>query len=319
MKTILVTGASGFIGRAICRNLALKHHVIGFDRNFYSIAGVTPAIGCILNQDDIRSVLHKYRPDIVVHCAGIAHQKFKNSLSVDDYDQLNNLAAKKLCMEAAKVNQKVYFIFLSSISVYGEKHIGKEVKENDECFPTSDYAVSKLKAEKSLTRLFNQSRVNKLDILRLAPVYDISWSLNLEKRVLAPKELFYMRFGSGCQKVSVLARENLVGFIAHRVEGNLGNRFCNILNICDQFPCAFNEIIETFKQSGYHPNRWVVTIPLWLVWAGTRIAGKIMKRKSQWIHSFYDKLAKSLIFDNTRMLESGYKPPETLRSVYIKR
>ena len=318
MKTILVTGASGFLGRAICRDLALKSHVIGFDRNSYSVDGVTSVKGCILNPDDIRSVLLKYRPDIVVHCAGIAHQKLNTRLCADDYDQLNNLATKKLSLEAAKVNPQVHFIFLSSISVYGEKQIGKEAKENDECCPTSDYAVSKLNAEKKLLQFFNQSLVNRVDILRLAPVYDTFWSLNLEKRVFAPKKIFYIRFGSGGQKISVLARENLVGFVACRAEGDLGNRFCNTLNICDQFPCTFNEIIETFKQSRYHPDRWVVTIPLWLVWAGTRIAGTILKRKSGWIHSFYDKLAKDLIFDNTRMLEFGYKPTKTVRSVYTK-
>jgi nucleoside-diphosphate-sugar epimerase len=193
------------------------------------------------------------------------------------------------------------------------------VNENDECFPTSDYAVSKLKAEKNLAQLYNQSLVNRVDILRLAPVYDTFWSANLEKRVFAPKKLFYMRFGSGCQKVSVLSRENLVGFIAFRVESDLGNQFFNTLNVCDQFPCAFNEIIQTFKQSRYHPDRWVVTIPLCLIWVVTRIIGKFMKRNSEWIHSIYDKLAKDLVFDNTRMLASGYKPTKTLRSVYIKK
>lgn len=319
MKTILVTGASGFLGRAICRNLTLKNHVIGFDRNSHSIDGVTCVKGCILNQDDIRSVLRKHRPDIVIHCAGIAHQKFEPRSSAGDFDQFNNLATKNLSLEAAKVNPQVHFIFLSSICVYGEKQNGKEVKENDICCPTSDYAVSKLKAEKSLIQLFDQSLVNRVDLLRLAPVYDKFWSFNLEKRVFAPKKIFYMRCGSGCQKMSVLARENLVEFIDHRVDSDLGNRFCNTLNICDEFPCTFNELIETFKQCRYHPDRWVVTIPLWLVWLATRIAGKILKHKSEWIHSFYDKLAKDLIFDNTLMLESGYKPTKTLRSVYIKR
>jgi nucleoside-diphosphate-sugar epimerase len=318
MRTILVTGSSGFIGRAICRNLILKNHVIGFDRNSHSIAGVTCVKGCILAQDDIQSVLQKYRPDVVVHCAGLSHQKFNIRLCTDDFDQFNNLATKKLSLEAAKVNPQVHFIFLSSISVYGEKQGGKEVNENDKCCPTSDYAVSKLKAEKSLTLIFDQSLVNKVDMLRLPPVYDKFWSFNLEKRVLLPKKIIYMRCGSGCQKMSVLARENLVGFIAHRIESDLGNRFCNTLNICDQFPCTFNEIIETFKQSRYHPDRWVVTIPLWLIWVATRIAGKILKHKSGWIHSFYDKLAKDSIFDNTLMLESGYKPAKTLRSVYTK-
>lgn len=318
MKKILVTGASGFIGSAICRNLAVKNRVIGFDLKPSTIGEVICVKGCILNMDDIKSVLSKYKPDIVIHCAAVTHQKLKSQFCSDNYNQSNYMATKNIFQEAAKVNPQVHLIFLSSISVYGEKQIRKLVKEKDECYPISDYAVSKLKAEKSLVKLFNEFLLNRVDILRLAPVYDVSWSLNLEKRVFAPMKLFYIRFGTGCQKISVLSRSNLVDFIAHRIEGNIEDRFCNTLNISDQFPCSFNEIIEIFKQSAHHPKRRVVKVPLWLVWVITRIGGKMMKQKSGCIYSFYDKLSKNLIFDNTRMLSFGYTPVETLKSVYNK-
>ncbi len=160
MKTILVTGASGFIGRAICRKLSVNSRVIGFGRNPYPefCHGMTFVRGNITDQADVQSVFSRYKPDAVVHCAGIAHQKFNIFQGSDDYDQVNNQATGTLAMAAAGSNPNIHFIFLSSISVYGEKHGPSWVKENDICHPSSPYAASKLTAEKRYSSGCNCNR-----------------------------------------------------------------------------------------------------------------------------------------------------------------
>ena len=55
--------------------------------------------------------------------------------------------------------------------------------------------------------------MHNLILLRLAPVYDCEWSLNLDRRVFAPKKMAYLKFGNGEQRMSALARSNLVDFI----------------------------------------------------------------------------------------------------------
>ncbi|MCP3940376.1 MAG: NAD-dependent epimerase/dehydratase family protein [Desulfobacteraceae bacterium] len=321
MKTILVTGASGFVGRAVCRKLSSNNRVIGFDKDRYpGVEGERMIFvsGSITDKNDVQAVFGRYTPDSVVHCAGIAHQKFNTNLSVDNYDQVNNVATKNIALAAIRVNPSVHFIFLSSICVYGEKHGETEIKENDGCWPTSQYAVSKLTAENNLVQLFDNCQINKLDILRLAPVYDISWSGNLEKRVCGPQNLVYLRFGSGDQKMSILARQNLVDFISHRIENNLMQRVCNYFNVTDKRPCSFNKIIKIFKTSEYRPDRRIITVSLSLVWIITRVAGLFIKGKGLLIYSFYDKLSKELVFDNTRMLETGFDPRYTLKSVFAR-
>ncbi len=320
MKTILVTGASGFIGQAICRKLSENGHVIDFGRNPYPgfCHGMTFVRGNITDPTDVQSLFSRYKPDVVVHCAGIAHQKFNIFIGSDDFDQVNNRVTKNLAMAAAGVNPNVHFIFLSSSSVYGEKNGMSVVKENDICRPTSPYAVSKLNAEDNLACLFDDSLINKLDVLRLSPVYDTSWALNLEKRVFAPPKLFYIKFGSGNQKMSVLSRGNLADFISFRLENCPGKKFYNTLNICDQFPCSFNEIIKVFKASKYQPDKSTVRIPLELVRGVTHVTGKLVKTKSAWIHSFYDKLANNLVFDNKQMLDTGFCPNRTIKTVFLK-
>ncbi len=317
MKTILVTGASGFVGQAVCGQLSPNYHVIGLDTHpgMDSRKKVTFVRADITDQETVRSTLMHYRPDAVIHCAGISHQKIISRAG--EYDRVNNRAAISLAREAFLANPRVHFIFLSSISVYGQSHGPAAVKESEACRPNSGYARSKLRAEENLTRLFDRFQLNRLDIFRLAPVYDVSWSRNLEKRVFAPKKIAYVQFGSGNQKVSVLARKNLVDFIVFRLKNNPGDRFFNILNICDQSPSSFNEIIRVFQSSRCQPDRWRVKIPLVFVRMAVRLAGKLFKQRSDWIDSYYDKLEKDSVFDTGRMLESGFLPTQTLRSVYM--
>ena len=173
--------------------------------------------------------------------------------------------------------------------------------------------------------LFWNSGLKKVDILRLAPVYDIKWSVNLEKRVFAPKKVAYLKYGLGTQSMSVVSRQNLIDFINHRLnqeintsQSGLKNKFCNVFNVCDKKNYRFIEIIRVFKKSDHQPNRCVLFVPLSFVKLVTRLAGLIFKRKRKWLHSNYDKLACSLVIDNTKMLETGFMPKHSLESVFFE-
>lgn len=320
MKKILITGANGFIGQALIKNLFAKYKIIVFDKDISDIkeCGIISIKGDILDAPLLKKICDTYVPDVVIHCAGIAHQSINSAMDKKLYDDVNHVATKNLAKSAGKANSKVHFIFLSSISVYGECHKHKEVTEEDRCCPTTEYARSKLDAEDGLKTFFKDGFIKKLDMLRLAPVYDSIWSLNLEKRVFGPQKIAYLRFGSGKQKMSVLARQNLVDFILYRIENNSKKKFCNVFNVTDKRPCSFNKIIEIFKRSEYQPDTRVFKVPLWFVWMATRLSGILIKGKVKLVHSFYDKLANDLIFDNTRMLNTGFDPKHTIKSVFIK-
>ncbi|MCK5097988.1 MAG: NAD-dependent epimerase/dehydratase family protein, partial [Desulfobacteraceae bacterium] len=277
--------------------------------------------GDITEIDLLDKLCKGYKPDIIIHCAGIAHQRF-SSVNLDEYHLVNSYATENLAKAAIKANPDVYFMFLSSISVYGEDRIKGIVSENDVCNPSSDYAKSKLDAEKRLIKLYDAGLLKKLDILRLAPVYDSEWALNLDRRVFAFKKLAYIKFGSGEQEMSAVSRQNLVDFIKYRVnqakDSTQDNSHYNIFNVCDHEPYKFTEIIRVFKRSEHQPDRLVLCIPLVFVWFASRFAGLVLKNKQDWIYSCYDKLAGSLIFDNKKMLETGFNPKYDLESVFLE-
>ncbi len=323
IKTVLVTGATGFLGWMISKNLCrYGYQVIGTGRSG------SPAHKGVKNFEYIKAdisdtttldkICHDKQPDVIVHCAGIAHQKMFRPLPDTLYDKINYHAAVNLAQIGGKTNPNLYFIFLSSICVYGENG-DINVDETDQCNPTSAYAKSKLKAEIRLNALFETGCIRKLDILRLAPVYETDRRINLEKRICAPGKLFYIKYGSGQQKLSVLARKNLVDFIQYRISVDNATRICSIMNISDPEPCSFNEMIRlmNFEPTGH--KKPVFTIPLQSINIASQIAQFCFPTKKQFISSCHHKLVRDIVINNQRMLESGFKPKYTIANILQKK
>jgi len=317
MPTVLITGAAGFIGRALCIQLSTDNKIIGVDitKGPDKSTNIAWEHADLTDEDSAVAICKKYSPDVVIHCAGIAHQKI-GAVDSATYMRVNSEVTENFAKAAAKSNPGVCFIFFSSVSVYGEDNLSVSVSEESECHPSSDYAVSKLDAERRLIDLSDEGIIHNLIIPRLAPVYDREWSLNLDRRVFAPGKLAYLRFGSGTQKMSALARHNLVDLIEFLLQKSPKNSRINILNIADAEAYEFNKIIRVFQKSGIRPNRPIISIPLFSVWLVTRIAGIFLRSKKNWIHSCYDKLASDLVFDNGKMMETGFRPVHSLETVF---
>jgi len=318
MKKIMITGSSGFIGSDLCNRLKSRYRIAGlYNRKKTGCNGLTELfLADLTNHALIDEICMKFKADIIIHCAGIAHQKV-SSINRNGYFQINSVATENLARAAGRANPSVQFIFLSSISVYGEDNLKLPVSENHPCNPTSDYGLSKLDAEKRLLNLNEKGILKKTIILRLAPIYDRGWSLNFDRRVMAPFRIAYLRIGSGNQEMSALARPNLNDFIQYLIdrETPIDDRTI-ILNTCDIKPYTFQEVMDTFRRSELYPVRPVFAVPLQFILSATKLAGYCYPSKKEWIHACYKKLASSLVFDNTRMLETGFKPLYSLEDIY---
>ncbi|WP_218576693.1 NAD-dependent epimerase/dehydratase family protein [Desulfobacter latus] len=320
IKTVLVTGATGFLGQIISRDLCQDgYQVIGISRSKIpkqeTLKNFEYIRADISDTKTLAKICNDRQPDVIVHCAGIAHQRMLHPLPDILYDKINHWASMNLAKIAGKANPNLYFIFLSSICVYGE--IGCiNFNETNQCNPTSSYAKSKLAAETILKVLFQTKCIRKLDILRLAPVYETDWRLNLEKRICVPGNWFYFKYGSGQQKLSILARKNVVDFIRFRIKADNSNHACSIMNISDFEPCSFNDMIRLMNSKSIGHKKPVFTVPFKLINIASQIAKCCFPTKKQFISSCHHKLVRDIVINNQRMLETGFKPRHTITNTF---
>lgn len=150
----LVTGASGFIGRAVVAHLAsLGRTVIAAGRTAPKAPdGVrTVAIGDIAAGIDWPPLL--VGVDCVIHCAARAHiLKDEAAHPMSAFRLVNRDAALALGRAAAEAGVR-RMIFLSSIGVNGGETSGRPFRSGDEPLPHSDYAVAKWEAEQGLAEI----------------------------------------------------------------------------------------------------------------------------------------------------------------------
>ncbi len=69
--------------------------------------------------NSVTAICEKYSPDVVIHCAGIAHQK-SGAVDSATYMRVNSEVTENIAKASARCNPDVRFIFLSSVSVAGE-------------------------------------------------------------------------------------------------------------------------------------------------------------------------------------------------------
>ena len=96
-------------------------------------------------------------------------------------------------------------------------------------------------------------------------------------------------------------------------------RYCDIYNVTDASPYTFDEIIGVFKQSSYQPRKIVLPVPM----VGVRLLLWLLSKTKmrspeqvEWLNAAYNKLALDLVFDNQKMIATGFMHLDDLPSVY---
>lgn len=155
---ILVTGATGFVGKALCQQLVQKqeHEIIAAVRsNTIPPQGTTPFIcGDINATTEWGAALTN--TSVVMHLAGRAHVMNESS---DDplplYREINTKGTVNLARQAAKAGVR-RFIYISTIKVCGEGQASALDAPYNEHMHTPEadpYALSKWEAEQALRGL----------------------------------------------------------------------------------------------------------------------------------------------------------------------
>jgi len=140
---VLVTGASGFLGRAVAAEiLAAGHEVSCFQRRPSGVSGTHDLLGSVTEAQDLRHAV--IGMDAVVHLAA------KVSLAGDprDFEAVNVGGTRSLLAAAADAGVS-RFVFVSSPSVAhsGASIVGSDAGPADPARARGDYARTKAQAE----------------------------------------------------------------------------------------------------------------------------------------------------------------------------
>lgn len=234
---ILITGVYGIVGSYLCEELKLDHEVIGIGRR-KSYDGCHKYYSCdITDKKQLEQVLKENNDlDIIIHCAALAHNK-GNDLSKEKFMKVNYEATKYLVDLSNEYLNLKNFIFISTISVYGERLEQDVYVETDICEPKSPYAVAKKLSEEYI----NENCKSNYTMLRLAPVYSKNFTLNIERRSKI-KGIPYV-VGNGKQRLSLCNIRNIYEAINYIIN-NIEIEKNEIYNISDSNIYEFKDLLR---------------------------------------------------------------------------
>lgn len=210
-----VTGADGFIGKALCDELVLRgFKVRRLVRKRTSIVENSIAVGNIGGSTDWSEALKGVK--FVIHCAGRAHKMNDKSDARHLYYETNLEGTRQLVNAALKEGVQ-RFIFLSSIKVNGEKNFFENNRPVpfspfDLPSPEDDYGLSKWETEKML---WNKTKDTSLDLVIIRPplVYGKGVKGNFLKLIKASVRGGIFPFGLIENKRSFVALSNLIDLL----------------------------------------------------------------------------------------------------------
>jgi len=210
---ILLTGASGFVGRGLAVSLMEQGHPVRIAiRSPVELAGAEKAL---ITEIDNHTAWGRHLKgiDTVIHCAGRAH--VMNDLFADplpEYRRINVGGTVNLARQAAKAGAR-RFIFISTVKVNGEQTLpGQPYSERDAPFPQNPYAISKYEAEQALLDLAKETGLEVV-IIRPALVYGSGVKANFFTMLRMVRLGVPLPFGSIENKRSFIYLENLQSLI----------------------------------------------------------------------------------------------------------
>ena len=213
-SSVLVTGATGFVGRALCRQMmAAGHALIPAVRSKAGFPNEV-VVGDIESSTDWRLLLAGC--DAVVHLAARAHvmaETAQNPLAL--YRAVNTDATLNLARQAAEAGVK-RFVFISTVKVNGE---GRDApyREADVPAPADAYAISKWEAEQGLRRIARETGLEVV-ILRPPLVYGPGVKANFLRLMQLIQKDWPLPLGAIRNRRSLLYLGNLVDAIRLCVE-----------------------------------------------------------------------------------------------------
>ncbi len=302
--TVLVTGANGFIGRALVAHLLRRHDrvvVAGVRRPEAHVPTgaekrTVPALG---PDADWTAALAGI--DQVVHAAARVHVMDETEADpLTAFRRVNTQGALALAEQAARAGVR-RFVFISSIKVNGEQTApGQPFDADQPVAPTDPYGLSKHEAEQGLLRLARDTAMEVV-IIRPVLVYGPGVGANFASLMRWLKRGLPLPLGAVRNRRSLVSLDNLVDLIAVCLDHpNAANQ---VFLVSDGEDLSTTDLLRRLGQAlGRRP--WLLPVPSHLLALAARLVGRT---------SITQRLLGSLQVDigkNRRLL--GWQPVVTV-------
>jgi UDP-glucose 4-epimerase len=288
---VLVTGASGFIGRPLTAALAEAGYQVRAAVRERRGQHFPPGAEIALLPDLSSPVF--WTPllagmDAVVHLAGIAHAGA--GLAEAPYDRVNHLATAELARAAAAAGIR-QLVFMSSVRAQSGPAADQSLDETDEPRPTDAYGRSKLAAEAAV----RASGVPHT-ILRPVLVYGPGVKGNVASLMRLAALPVPLPFGALANRRSLLALDNLIAAVRFALEdARAANK---TFLVADPSAISVAELVSALRTSAGREPALLALPPLLL-----RVALSVVGQRRA-----YPRLAGSLVAEPTKLLAAGWRP-----------
>ena len=246
VKSILLTGHTGFLGSVIYKELKKSFEVLTLGRD----------TSCDYRVDFSfwkGGLMLEHSIDAILHVAGLAHNKAKNQKELFD---VNTTSVKHLLAIACENNVES-LIYISSTAVYGKTY-GLDITENTSFLGKSDFSISKIEAE---TLIESCNLDNKL-ILRLPLVFGPNPPGNLGRLTKSISTGMYIYLSGNQAQKSVVFASDVASFISYWLLES--QKESGTINLCNQTAPTFNWIENAISESVGLSYR--LRIPIRIVW-----------------------------------------------------
>ena len=283
MKSIFLTGSTGFVGKNLTSNFKSDYKIFQYKRN---------------SKIDINQ-------DVVIHLAGISHD-INNQLDSKSYFEVNTDLTIKVFDNFLK--SKAYdFIFLSSVKAVVDSY-EKKIDENTPVNPKTIYGESKLKAERYILSK-KLSKNKRVFILRPSMIYGPGNKGNLNLLFNIVSKGLPWPLGCFNNKRSFCSVNNLIFIIDQIIK--MRAIPSGVYNICDDDTLSTNEIVELMYKSK-NKKPLILKVPISIV--------KMLAKIGDFINlplntERLNKLTSSYVVSNKKILNViNKKLPENSKS-----
>ena len=249
IKNCLVTGASGFLGRALCRSL---------QKRGCRVDVVTRSAGSVKYGDQQWSVdlASESIPvealdgiDSVFYLAGIAHASRSSPLPDSLYLKVNYTACLELLEESLSRGVK-RFVYVSSV---------KADFDSADIDQIDIYSRSKYMAEQAILAAASKNSDMQIVILRPCLIYGAGVSGNLQSMLRGIQRAWFPPLPPNTGKRSMIAREDVVSAILCAATNKKAHGQCYIL--ADSKPMCVRDIQDEIRSAlGLSRLRWQIPL-----------------------------------------------------------